>query len=96
MSRTDEKPAIEIVYDTVKFKQTDFDEYTEYLLPEGLARAAILEELDYFSEKSSGPRRTMLKRRATPHLPLTECDGCCAAKETKLHQMFGRDLSRAR
>ena len=28
MSRTDGKPAIEIVYDAFKFKQTDSNEYT--------------------------------------------------------------------
>ena len=53
MSRTDGKSAIEIVCDKVNFQQTYFDEYTGELLPEGLVRTAIMEELDYFSEKGN-------------------------------------------
>ena len=36
MSRTEGKPTIEIVYDTVNFKQTDFDEYTREFCTGGL------------------------------------------------------------
>ena len=39
------------MYDTENCKQTDFDEYTGYVLPEGPVRAAIMEELGYVSEK---------------------------------------------
>ena len=51
MSHTDGRSANEILYDTVNVKQTDFDEYTGEMLPEGLARAAIMEEFDYLSGK---------------------------------------------
>ena len=47
MSGTDGKPTIEIAYDTVNVKQTYFDEYTGENVPEGLVRAAIMEEFDY-------------------------------------------------
>ena len=52
MSRTDGKPAIEIVYGTVSFKKSDFYEYTREKIPEDLVRAAMMEELHDVSEKT--------------------------------------------
>ena len=61
MSRTDGRSAIEIVHDTVNFKQNYFNESTGDILPEGLVRAATMEELDYVSERLSGLRRTTVR-----------------------------------
>ena len=61
MSRTDSKPAIGIVHDSVTFKQTPFDEYAGDVLPEGLLRAAIMGNLLAFLRKSYGQRRVMVR-----------------------------------
>ena len=42
---------IKIVYDELNFKKAYYDEYTGEKLPEKLVRDAIIEELNYFSEK---------------------------------------------
>ena len=40
-----------ITYDALNFKKAYYDEYTGELLPEKLVRAAIIEELHYFSDE---------------------------------------------
>ena len=44
--------AIDIAYDSSKFKTCYFDEYTGEILPLELVQAAMMEELNYFSEKT--------------------------------------------
>ena len=51
MNRTKGR-AIDIVYDPSKFKTCDFDEYTGEILPMELVQAAMMEELNYFSDKT--------------------------------------------
>ena len=42
---------MQVVYDQINFKKAYYDEYTGEQLPEDLVRAAIIEELNYFSEE---------------------------------------------
>ena len=51
MQRTSGR-AIDIVYDSLSFKTCYFDEYTSEVLPMELVQAALMEELNYFCEKS--------------------------------------------
>ena len=51
MNRTKGR-AIDIVYDSSNFKTCYFDEYSGEILPFELVRAAVMEELNYFSEKT--------------------------------------------
>ena len=43
---------MKIVYGQLIFKKAYYDEYTGELLPGELARAAIIEQLNYLSEKA--------------------------------------------
>ena len=49
MNRTKSR-AIDIVYESASFKTCDFDEYTGQILPMELVQAAMMEELNCFSE----------------------------------------------
>ena len=51
MNRTKGR-AIDIVYDSSNFKTCYFDEYTGEILPLELVQAAMMKELNYFSEKT--------------------------------------------
>ena len=43
---------IEVYFNTMNFKTQHFDEYTGEPLPNHLVRAAMIEEMSYFSEKT--------------------------------------------
>ena len=43
---------IEVVFNTINFKTRYFDEYTGEPLPNHLVRAAMIEDMSYFSEKA--------------------------------------------
>ena len=47
--------AIDIVYDSSNFETRYVDEYTGEILPLELVQAAMMEELNYFSEKTMWP-----------------------------------------
>ena len=53
--------AIGIVYDSSNFKNCDSDEYTGEIIPSELVQAAMMEELNCFSDKPFGPRPTTLR-----------------------------------
>ena len=48
------------VYDQIDFKKAYYDEHTGEQLPEELVRAAIIGELNYFSEEGVWDGRKML------------------------------------
>ena len=49
---------VEVDFNTLNFKSQYFDEYTGEPLPNHLVRAAMIEEMSYFSEKAVWPPRT--------------------------------------
>ena len=51
--------AIDIVYDSSKFKTCNFDEYTGEVLPVELVQAAMMEQLNYFSQDRLGCGRIL-------------------------------------
>ena len=56
----------QIVYDQINFKKAYYDEYTGEQLPEELVRAAIIEELNYFSEEGVWENAKYAKLNSNP------------------------------
>ena len=79
-----------IVYNELNFKKAYYDEYTGEMLPEKLVRAAIIEELNYFSEEGVWEGADYSELKGNPKGSCTDALGLVQQRKREMPGYSGK------